>query len=386
LIGGLIPGRPELARRMDCRFSRTLYPGTPIRTMIWKTGEGQAVWRTIDLETGKPVMDNGVFEYGEIPRETIDFSGRVAVVTGAGAGLGRAYAVELAARGAKVVVNDLGGARDGSGPGSMSAADAVVEEIRNSGGVAVANYDNVATPEGGQAIIDTAIREFGRVDILINNAGILRDKTLMNMEPENWRAVMDVHLNGACHVTRPAFARMKEQGFGRIIFTTSAAGLYGNFGQTNYSAAKMGLVGFMNTLKLEGMKYDVKVNTVAPLAASRLTEDVMPPELLERSRPEFVVPMVLYLCSHVCDVTGRVYNAGMGYYSRAAVVTGTGVRLGTDDVPPTPEEVLEAWEKIESLEGGKEAGSLVEALIEMQNAAPPTPALHQAGREKKEKA
>ncbi len=353
--------------------------GLPMRMMFRKRSEDKNrgfvnyFWKAAPVPGAAARMDQ------------VSFSGRVAVVTGAGAGLGRAYAVELAARGAKVVVNDLGGARDGSGPGSMSAADAVVEEIRNSGGVAVANYDNVATPEGGQAIIDTAIREFGRVDILINNAGILRDKTLMNMEPENWRAVMDVHLNGAYHVTRPAFARMKEQGFGRIIFTTSAAGLYGNFGQTNYSAAKMGLVGFMNTLKLEGMKYDVKVNTVAPLAASRLTEDVMPPELLERSRPEFVVPMVLYLCSDVCDVTGRVYNAGMGYYSRAAVVTGTGVRLGTDDVPPTPEEVLEAWEKIESLEGGKEAGSLVEALIEMQNAAPPTPALHQVGREKKEK-
>ena len=354
--------------------------GLPMRMMFRKRSEDKNrgfvnyFWKAAPVPGAAARMDQ------------VSFSGRVAVVTGAGAGLGRAYAVELAARGAKVVVNDLGGARDGSGPGSMSAADAVVEEIRNSGGVAVANYDNVATPEGGQAIIDTAIREFGRVDILINNAGILRDKTLMNMEPENWRAVMDVHLNGAYHVTRPAFSRMKEQGFGRIIFTTSAAGLYGNFGQTNYSAAKMGLVGLMNTLKLEGMKYDVKVNTVAPLAASRLTEDVMPPELLERSRPEFVVPMVLYLCSDVCDVTGRVYNAGMGYYSRAAVVTGTGVRLGTDDVPPTPEEVLEAWEKIESLEGGKEAGSLVEALIEMQNAAPPTPALHQAGREKKEKA
>ena len=354
LIGGLIPGRPELARRMDCRFSRTLYPGTPIRTMIWKTGEGQAVWRTIDLETGKPVMDNGVFEYGEIPRETIDFSGRVAVVTGAGAGLGRVYARDLAARGAKVVVNDLGGARDGSGPGSMSAADAVVEEIRNSGGVAVANYDNVATPEGGQAIIDTAIREFGRVDILINNAGILRDKTLMNMEPENWRAVMDVHLNGAYHVTRPAFVRMKEQGYGRIIFTTSAAGLYGNFGQTNYSSAKMGLVGFMNTLKLEGMKYDVKVNTVAPLAASRLTEDVTPPEMFARMKPEYVSPLVLVLCSEKCPVTGQIYNAGMGCYNRAAILTGPGAVVGSADRVPSLEEIQRRLERISTMSGAVE--------------------------------
>ncbi|MBW2203923.1 MAG: SDR family NAD(P)-dependent oxidoreductase, partial [Deltaproteobacteria bacterium] len=213
--------------------------------------------------------------------EEIRFDDRVAIVTGAGAGLGRAYALELAQRGAKVVVNDLGGARDGTG-GGTSAADQVVEEIKSSGGEAVANYDSVATAEGGQAIVDSAVEAFGKVDIVINNAGILRDKTLAKMEPENWDAVMDVHLKGAYNVSRPAFIKMRENGYGRIILTTSAAGLYGNFGQTNYSAAKMGLIGFMNTVKLEGDKHNIRVNTVAPVAATRLTEDILPPEMLEK--------------------------------------------------------------------------------------------------------
>ena len=222
---------------------------------------------------------------------------------------------EFAARGAKVVVNDLGGARDGSG-GSSAAADKVVDEIKALGGEAVANYDSVATAEGGQAIIDTAVNAFGKVDILINNAGILRDKTIVKMEPENWDAVMDVHLKGAYNVTRPAFVKMRENGFGRIVMTTSAAGLYGNFGQTNYSAAKMGLVGFMNTLKAEGDKYNIKINTVAPVAATRLTEDVMPPDLFEKLKPEFVAPLVLFLSSAKCTDNGLIFNAGLGYFNR----------------------------------------------------------------------
>jgi NAD(P)-dependent dehydrogenase (short-subunit alcohol dehydrogenase family)/putative sterol carrier protein/acyl dehydratase len=354
LIQSLIPGQPEKARRMDCRFSKTLYPGTPIKTLIWKTGDGKAMWRTVDAVSNKIIMDNGVFEYGDIPQEKIDFTGRVAIVTGAGAGLGRTYALELAKRGTKVVVNDLGGARDGTGGGSSSAADAVVQEIMESGGEAVANYDSVATPEGGEAIVQTAIRAYGRVDILINNAGILRDKSILKMAPENWKTVLDVHLNGAYHVTRPAFKIMKEAGYGRVIMTTSAAGLYGNFGQTNYSSAKMGLIGFMNTLKLEGEKYNITVNTVAPLAASRLTEDVTPPEFFAKMKPEYVSPLVLYLCSEKCPVSGHIYNAGMGFYNRAAVVTGPGAVLGNDDRIPTVEDIQKSLGQISSLKNGKE--------------------------------
>ena len=294
------------------------------------------------------------------------FDDRVAIVTGAGAGLGRAYALELARRGARVVVNDLGGTRDGSGEGSSAPADKVVEEIKAFGGDAVANYDNVATPRGGENIVKAALEAFGRVDILVNNAGILRDKSFLKMAPDNWKAVMDVHLNGAYHVTRPAVALMKENGYGRIVMTTSAAGLYGNFGQTNYSAAKMGLVGLMNTLKLEGEKYNIKVNTVAPIAASRLTEDVMPPELFEKSQPEFVTPMVIYLCSDKCRETGAIFNSGMGYFNRAAVLTGPTVQLGDPQNPPTPEQIHENWEKINSMDGAKEmkdANTAIFALI-----------------------
>ncbi len=294
------------------------------------------------------------------------FDKRVAIVTGAGAGLGRAYALELARRGARVVVNDLGGARDGSGEGASTPADAVVEEIMALGGEAVANYDNVATPQGGENIVKTAVDAFGRVDILINNAGILRDKSFLKMEPDNWKAVMDVHLNGAYHVTRPAMAWMKDSGYGRIVMTTSAAGLYGNFGQTNYSAAKMGLVGLMNTLKQEGKKYNIKVNTVAPIAASRLTEDVMPPDLFERSKPEFVAPMVMYLCSEECRESGAIFNSGMGYFNRAAILTGPTVQLGDPENPSTPEQIQENWAKINSMDGAKEmadANAAIMALI-----------------------
>ena len=296
----------------------------------------------------------------------VRFDDRVAIVTGAGAGLGRAYALELARRGARLVVNDLGGARDGSGKGSKNPADQVVAEIKQIGAEAVANYDNVATAEGGKNIVQTAMYTFGRVDILINNAGILRDRSFLKMTPEDWQAVLDVHLNGAYFVTRPAMAAMKENGYGRIVMTTSAAGLYGNFGQSNYSAAKLALIGLMNTLKLEGIKYNIHVNTVAPLAASRLTEDVLPPDLLERSKPEHVVPLVMVLCSQACKDSGHIFNCGMGYVNRAAVLTGRAVQLGDSDNPPTPERIHQNWESINSLDGAQvhaEASSAVFALI-----------------------
>ena len=343
----------------DCELS-DIQVGLPVRMAFKRKG--------VDAERGftnyfwKAVPIPGA----AAPADQLSFDGRVAVVTGAGAGLGRVYALELAKRGAKVVVNDFGGSRDGSGDGSASPADSVVEEIKNIGGEAVANYDNVATVDGGENIVKTALDNFGSIDILINNAGILRDKSFSKMEPENWQAVLSVHLHGAYHVTRPAFAAMKDNNYGRIVMTTSAAGLYGNFGQTNYSAAKMGLVGLMNTLKHEGAKYNIKVNTIAPIAASRLTEDVMPPDLFEKSKPGFVAPMVMALCSEDCSVTGQIFNAGMGYFNRAAVLTGRGTQVGDQNNPPTPEMIRQHWDAIDSLEGGKEmpdANAAVFALI-----------------------
>ena len=319
----------------------------------------------------------------------IRFDGRVAIVTGAGAGLGRAYALELARRGAKVVVNDYGGPRDGAGTGSSTPADRVVEEIKAAGGNAIANYDNVATPMGGEAIVKSALDAFGGLDILINNAGILRDKSFLKMDPENWQAVLAVHLNGAYNVTRPAFAAMREKGYGRIVMTTSAAGLYGNFGQTNYSAAKMGLVGFMNTLKLEGAKYNVRVNTIAPVAASRLTEDVMPPEMFQRTLPDFVAGIVLYLCSEECAATGEIFNAASGFFSRAAILTGPGTLLGGGEKIPAPEDIRDQFKQIDSMEGAKELADANTAIMSFltpptaqpkPSGEPPVPQPRQAAR------
>ena len=252
----------------------------------------------------------------------IRFDERVAVITGAGGGLGKTYALELGRRGAKVVVNDLGGAEDGTGGGS-AMADQTVKEITEAGGEAVANYDSVATPEGGQAIVQTALESYGRVDIVINNAGILRDKSFINLEPQNLEIVLDVHLKGAFFVTQPAFKFMKEAGYGRILHTTSAAGLFGNFGQTNYSAGKMGLVGLSNTLALEGAKYNIKSNVVAPLALTRLTEDLLGP-LAERLDPNFVTPLSIFLVSEQNEFTHEVFSVGGGRYARVFVGTNPG--------------------------------------------------------------
>ena len=377
VIKHLFPGEPERMSRFKNRFSKTLYPGMPIVTQIWKIEEGKALFRTVNAQNDQVVIDRGQVEWlddaqmaDREKKQGIRFDDRVAIVTGAGAGLGRAYALELAARGARVVVNDLGGARDGSGS-STSAADKVVEEIKAAGGEAVANYDSVATVQGGQQLVDTAIEAFGRLDILINNAGILRDKTLAKMEPENWEQVLAVHLDGAYNVTRPAFIRMRENGYGRIILTTSAAGLHGNFGQTNYSAAKMGLVGIANTLKLEGDRHNIKVNVIAPIAATRLTEDILPPDMLEKLKPEFVAPLVLYLCSDGCPVNGNIYNAGMGYFNRAAVVSGQGDVVGDGKLVPDPEGVAAKMKSIKTLEGAKEFANATAALSQMMDAFSP---------------
>jgi len=384
VIKHLFPGEPERMTRFRLRFSRPLYPGVPIKTQIWKIEECKALFRTINNETGEVVLDRGIVEWlspeemeNKASRKGIRFDDQVAIVTGAGAGLGRVYALELAKRGAKVVVNDLGGASDGSGEGSSSAADEVVEEIKALGGEAVASYDSVATVEGGEAIVNKATENYGRLDILINNAGILRDRSFGKMSPEDWEKVLSVHLFGAYNVTRPAFLKMREGGYGRVVMTTSAAGLFGNFGQSNYSAAKMGLLGLMNTLKLEGEKYDIKVNTVSPIAATRLTEDVLPPDLFEKLKPEFVAPLVLYLCSEQCPVTGGIYNAGMGYYNRAAVVSGPGAVVGDGNAVPTPEAVKGQLKQIMGMEGAKEYynatvafGPMIDAFGPKAEAAP----------------
>ena len=308
---------------------------------------------------------------GEKPKKKkqadIRFDGRVAIVTGAGGGLGKAYALELASRGAKVVVNDLGGARDGSGS-SDSAADQVVAQIKELGGDAVASHDSVATAKGGQAIVDKAIDAFGKVDILINNAGILRDRSLAKMSPEEWRQVLDVHLSAAYNVTHPAFLKMRENNYGRVVLTTSAAGLHGNFGQTNYSSAKMGLVGFANTLKLEGERANIKVNIIAPVATTRLTEDILPPDLKEKLGPQFVAPAVLYLCSEGCKETGRIYNAGMGFFNRSAIVSSKGAVVGEGKTIPSPEDILENWDAINDMSGAEEFQNATAALGGMMGA------------------
>ena len=263
---------------------------------------------------------------------SIDFKGRVAIVTGAGGGLGRCHALALAARGAKVVVNDLGGARDGSG-GSLSAAQAVVEEIRAAGGEAIANGASVTDFAAVQAMVQTAIDTWERVDILVNNAGILRDKTFAKMDIADFRTVVDVHLMGAVHCTKAVWSHMIAQKYGRILMTTSSTGLYGNFGQTNYGAAKLALVGFMQTLALEGAKNDIRVNCLAPTAATRMTEGLMPEAVLAALRPEAVVPAMLVLVSQDAP-TRTTLCAGAGNVEAAHITMTQGTWIGLDEQSP----------------------------------------------------
>ena len=247
----------------------------------------------------------------------IDFQDRVALVTGAGRGLGAHHARLLASRGAAVVVNDPGVATDGTGS-EARPADEVVAEIKDAGGAATADYGSVSDPEAAEAMVQKAIDEFGRIDIVVNNAGILRDKAFHNLEWENMSAVLDVHLKGAFYVTRPAFRHMREQGYGRIVMTSSNSGLLGNFGQSNYGAAKMGLVGLMNVLAIEGAKYDIKVNSIAPVARTRMTEELLGP-VVEKLDPGLVSPVAAYLASEACEVTGEIYSVAGGTVSRMFV-------------------------------------------------------------------
>jgi len=279
----------------------------------------------------------------------VRFDGRVAIVTGAGGGLGRSHALLLASRGAKVVVNDLGGSRDGTGAGT-NMADQVVDEIKAAGGEAVADYHGVDTAEGGEAIVKTALDAFGKIDIVIANAGILRDRAFHNLTEEDWDKIFAVHVKGSFNVIQPAFRIMRQNNYGRIVVTTSNAGLYGNFGQANYSSAKTAVLGFASTLELEGAKYNIKANVIAPVAASRLTEDVMPPPVLEKLKPEFVSPVVAYLCSEECEVSGNIFTAGGGYVGRAAIVESKGAVLPN----LTIEDVRDNIKKIADMTGAEE--------------------------------
>lgn len=260
----------------------------------------------------------------------IRFDGRVAVVTGAGHGLGRAHSLLLAERGAKVVVNDLGGGPDGAGRGT-APADQVVDEIKSKGGEAVANYDSVANWDGGERIIQTAVDHFGKVDIVICNAGILRDRTIMKMSEDEYRDVIEVHLNGTWYVARAAVPHLRANQYGRMVFTSSGAGLWGNFGQTNYSAAKLGIVGMMHALKLEVQKHNILVNTIAPLAASRLLGTVMSDDAMAQLNPHFVSVMVAYLCSEQCEETGGVFSVGGGKFAKAEIVQNSGIHIENHD-------------------------------------------------------
>ena len=268
---------------------------------------------------------------------SIDFKGRVAIVTGAGGGLGRRHALALAARGAKVLVNDLGGARDGSGS-SVSAAQAVVDEILAAGGEAIANGASVTDFVAVQAMVQQAVDAWGRVDILVNNAGILRDKSFAKMELVDFELVVDVHLMGAVHCTKAVWALMNEQRYGRIVMTTSSSGLYGNFGQSNYGAAKMALVGLMQTLSIEGAKNDIRVNCLAPTAATRMTEGLMPEAVLAALQPEAVVPAMLVLAAQDAP-TRTILCAGAGSFEAAHITLTQGVWLGNDAL--TPERLAE---------------------------------------------
>ena len=287
----------------------------------------------------------------------LGFDGKVAIITGAGGGLGRSHSLELAKRGALIVVNDLGGSVDGTG-GSHTAAQKVVDEIKAAGGEAVANYDSVATPEGGQSIVQTALDTFGRIDIVINNAGILRDTSFKNMTQEQLEPVLDVHLKGAFYVTQPAWQHMREQNYGRIVNTSSGAGVFGNFGQTNYGAAKMGLVGLTRVLAVEGAKNNIKANAIAPVAKTRMTEELLG-AAADNLGPEYITPVVTYLAHESCAVSGEVYSCGGGRVARVFI----GVTPGYVSKTLSPEEVADNLEQIRNESGYEVPANLNEEMM-----------------------
>lgn len=290
-----------------------------------------------------------------------DFEGKVVVITGAGGGLGKAHALEFASRGAKVVVNDLGGAGDGTGSGD--AADLVIDEIKAAGGEAIANKASVSDKAGAQSIIDDAVKAFGTVDILVNNAGILRDKSFKNMEMGDWDIVMDVHLNGTAYVTKAAWPIMYEKNYGRIVLTSSVSGIYGNFGQANYGAAKMGMVGMMNVLAIEGLSKNIKVNTLAPAAETRLIGtipgvEVNPDDPDPMRHPQLVTPAVLLMCAEDAP-TGKIIHAGNGEFYASAVFSNKHLKFGED---VTYEDLLEKKDQLLDLSAAEEMSGLIRVL------------------------
>ncbi|TMS03308.1 Peroxisomal multifunctional enzyme type 2 [Larimichthys crocea] len=289
---------------------------------------------------------------------SLSFEGRVVLVTGAGGGLGREYALAFAERGASVVVNDLGADTKGGGK-SSAAADKVVEEIRAKGGKAVANYDSV---EDGEKLIQSTLDAFGRIDVVVNNAGILRDRSFARTSDLDWDLIQRVHLRGSFLVTRAAWNHMKNQKFGRIIMTASAAGIYGNFGQANYSAAKLGMLGLANTLAIEGRKYNVHCNTIAPVAGSRLTETVMPPDLVASLKPEYVAPLVLWLCHEQCQENGGLFEVGAGWIGKLRWERSQGRTVRQKNQPMTPEVVRDQWDKICDFTDATKPTSVQESL------------------------
>jgi NAD(P)-dependent dehydrogenase (short-subunit alcohol dehydrogenase family) len=294
---------------------------------------------------------------------TVRFDNRVAIVTGAGNGLGRSHALLLASRGAKVVVNDPGGAVDGKG-GNHAAADKVVDEIKAAGGVAVPNYDSVAEARSAANIVKTAVDSFGTVDIVVNNAGVLRDKTFHNMTTDDFDFVVKVHFLGTAYVTHAAWPILRAKAYGRVVVTSSNSGIYGTFGQSNYGGAKLAVVGFMNALRLEGQKYNIMINALAPIAATRMTGDVMPAPVLEKLNPQFVSPMVAYLCSEQCQRTGDIWSAGGGTFARIEYREAEGLKIGGR--APTIEDVADNIDKIADVSASRvfrTAGEEVQAVV-----------------------
>lgn len=292
----------------------------------------------------------------------IRFDDRVVIVTGAGNGLGKSHALEFARRGACVVVNDLGGSTQGEGQ-SRRAADDVVDEIIAAGGEAVANYDSVTD---GEKLVQTALDNFGRIDIVINNAGILRDKSFSKMSEEDWDLVYQVHVKGAFSVTHAAWPHLKARHFGRVIFTSSASGIYGNFGQANYSMAKLGLHGLCQTLAIEGSKDNIRCNSIAPIAGSRMTQAILPAELYEQLKPEYVTPLVIKLCDEASQDSGNLYEVGAGWVGRLRWERSKGLGWSPDE-GCNAEQLAAHWSTINDFTDADHPANGQEAMATILN-------------------